>query len=436
MGALTAEILLIVLLVLLNGFFALSEIAIVSARKARLSRLAAGGNTRARTALALAESPADFLSTVQVGITLIGILAGAFGGATLTRELAALLAGIAWIGDSAEAAAFVMIVLGVTYLSVVVGELVPKRLALGNPERIAAAVAPLMRTFSRIGSPVVRFLSGSTSFALRLLRVRPAADPPVTEDEIRMLIDQGRRAGVIRPAEQTMVDSVFRLGDRSVSAIMTPRKDVIALDADATPAEIREILRTTGHSRYPVCEENLDHTLGMVYTRDLLALLLAGRPLDLREAVTEPLLVPETLSAVALLDRFRTSGRHVALVIDEYGGVQGLVTSDDLLQAIVGELTAGEAPVVVRRDDGSLLVDGLLPLDEFLSLMHLETLPGSDEGDIQTLGGYIMARMGMIPVAGDIITEGGVRFEVVDMDGHRIDKVVVSRPPTAPDPGR
>lgn len=427
MAAMTAEFLLILLLVLLNGFFALSEIAIVSARKARLSRLAAGGNTRARSALALAEAPADFLSTVQVGITLIGILAGAVGGATLTRELAAVLAGVTWIGDSAEAAAFVIIVLGVTYLSVVLGELVPKRLALGNPERIAAGVAPLMRTFARVGSPVVRFLSGSTSLVLRLLRVRPAADPPVTEEEIRLLIDQGRRAGVIRPTEQTMVDSVFRLGERSVNAIMTPRKDVVAIDAGATAEDIRRTLETTGHSRYPVCEGNLDHTLGIVYARDLLGRLLAGKPLSLREALTEPLLVPETLSAFALLERFRSTGRHIALIIDEYGGVQGLVTSDDLLQSIVGELTAGESPGVVRREDGSLLVDGLLPLDEFFALLHIERLPGSDEGDIQTVGGYIMARMGKIPSAGETTTEGGVRFEVVDMDSHRIDKVLVVR---------
>lgn len=420
------ELLLILCLVLLNGVFAMSEIAVISARRARLHRLAASGNRNARAALELAASPGAFLSTVQVGITLIGVLAGAYGGATIAEQLAAMLASVPLLEQYSEGLAIGLVVLAISYLSLILGELVPKRLALNNPERIAAAVARPIRFLAQAASPAVRFLSASTDAVLWLLRVSPTVEPPVTEDEIKIMIEQGTRSGVFKRAESDMLESVFRLGDRRVGALMTARTDIIPLLITDTPAEIRSKI-AAGFSRYPVCDGNLDNLIGIVFTKDLLSALLAGRPMNPLELTKQPLLIPESTQALQLLEQFRKTGKHLAMVVDEYGGVQGLVTTNDILEAIVGELSSMGDPSALLREDGSWLIDGLLPVDEFRSLLHVERLPGEESGDYQTLGGFIMSHLGRIPAAGDRFHAAGLLFEVMDIDGHRIDKVLVRK---------
>jgi putative hemolysin len=423
------EVLLIILLLVVNGLFAMSEIAVISARKTRLQQLADEGNTKAAAALELAAHPDRFLSTVQIGITLIGILAGAFGGATLTGEIAPWFAAIPFLAPYSEALAVGLVVLFTTYLSLVIGELVPKRLGLLQPERIASLIAPPMRSLSRIASPVVKVLSVSTNAILRLLGVRPTGEQPVTEEEIKSLVAQGAQAGMIEEAERDIVESVFRLGDRRVDELMTPRTAVIWLDIN-DPLEVieREII-SSNHSRFPVCNDELDNVLGVVLGKDLLVRKLQNEPLDLQPLLQRPLMVPESLPALRLLERFKQTGMHLALIIDEFGGVEGLVTINDILEAIVGDvpdLNEPEEPMVVQREDGSWLFDGLIPIRDFDEILGVDTF--ADEGDFLTLGGFVLGQLGRIPTAGDHFNWSEMRFEIVDMDGHRIDKVLVSFP--------
>jgi putative hemolysin len=428
MPAIGFEVFVITLLILANGVFAMAEIAVVSARKARLQEWAEAGNARARTAFELAQDPSDFLSTVQIGITLVGILAGAFGGARLAEPLAEALHPVPGVGAYSEELSLALVVVGIAYLSLIVGELVPKQLALTNPERIAAAVAGPMRLLSRLASPAVRLLSLSTAAVLRLLRVRPVAEPPVTEVEIRLLMQQGAQAGVFEEAEHEMVQSVFRLGDRRIGALMTPRTDIVWLDLNDPPEELRRRVLETVHSWLPVCRGDLDQLVGVARAKDLVVPLLSAQLGELEALVQQPVLVPESLPALRALDMFRQAGIHIALVVDEYGGIQGLVTPIDLLEALVGEMpdagTSAE-PDVVRREDGSWLVDGMLPSDELKALLQLRSLPGEETGVYQTLSGFVMQQLGRIPATGDHFAWGGFRFEVVDMDGHRVDKILV-----------
>lgn len=424
------EVLLIGVLILLNGLLSMSEIAIVSARKARLQRMADDGDTRARTALELATHPDALLSTVQIGITLVGILAGAFGGATVAEQLAVRLADISWIGRHAETVGVFIVVLVITYFSVVLGELVPKKLALGRPEAIASVMAGPMRLLSRIALPFVRLLSGSTRFIFWILRIRPSDEPQVTEDEIRILIRQGTRVGVFEETEQSMVEQVFRLGDRKISTLMTPRTEMVWIDLD-DPIE-QSIQRMAGsiHSYFPVCRGDLENLVGVVAIKKLWAESTDGRRPDFESLLSRPLYVPESLPALKLLEHFKQAGTHIAFVIDEYGGLQGMVTLNDVLGAIVGDVTwsdGDEEPQIVRREDGSWLLDGMLAAPDFRDLLRLRELPGEDEGAFQTVGGFVTARLGRIPRAGDSVTWQNTRFEVVDMDGLRVDKVLVTR---------
>jgi putative hemolysin len=431
MSSIIFEGLVVVLLIFINGIFAMSEIAVVSSRKTRLQQWAEEGNARARAALELANNPNQFLATIQIGITLVGILAGAFGGATIARELAVMLSDITWLQPYGHPLSLVLVVLGITYLSLIVGELVPKRLALNNPERLAMAVAVPMQALSRVAYPAVHLLGLSTEFLLRALGIRPSTEPPVTEEDIRALIEQGTQAGMFEEAEQEMVERVFRLGDRRVSAVMTPRTEIVWLDRAASAQAIRSTITDSAHSRFLVAEGSLDNALGVVHAKDLLAHILGEQVVDLEATLQQPLYVPESMRALKVLELFKQSGTHIALVIDEYGGIQGLVTPSDILEAIVGDLPeAGEQvePLALQREDGSWLLDGMLPVDEFKDLFDLGDLPGEDQGIYQTLAGFVIMQLGRIPAATDYFIWEGLKIEVVDMDGNRIDKVLVTPP--------
>lgn len=432
----TLELAVVLFLILANGAFSMSEIAVVSARKARLEHRAREGDRRARAALELATNPADFLSTVQVGITLVGVLAGAYGGATLAEPLAAKLREAPMLARSADLLALAIVVASITFLSLVLGELVPKRLALNRPEAIAAAVARPMRVVSLVVSPVVRLLSGSTALVLRLLRFRPSEEPEVTEDEIKLLIAQGTRAGMFEEAEREMVERVFRLGDRRVFQLMTPRRKIVWLDLDDPPDAIAAKIAANTFSRYPVGQGSLDDCVGFVRTRDLLDSALKTGAVDLRSCLRQPLLVPENTRALAVMERFRDSRTHIAMVIDEYGGIEGLVTLNDILEAILGDMPAlGESaePPAVRREDGSWLVDGTIPIADLKDILKVPRLPAEDRGDYRTLGGFVMHQLHRVPVTGDAFEWGGLRFEVVDMDGHLVDKVLITARPEVTD---
>lgn len=425
--AISFEIILILLLLLANGVFAMSEIALVSARKSLLKHRADNGDARAGAALELADSPDRFLSTVQIGITLIGIFAGVFGGATIAEQLAERIAVIPALAPYAEGIGLGVVVITITYFSLIIGELVPKRIALNNPEKIAALMARPMRLLSRIAAPVVFLLTFSTTIVLKLLRVKPSTEPSVTEEEVRALILQGAEAGVFEHSEREIVESVFRLDDRSVDALMMPRGKVVWLDVNASFEEIRRTITENSYSRFPVCEGNLDKVIGIVKAKHLLERCLNNEPLDLRAAMTAPLFVPETRTALQVLEFFKNSHTHIALVIDEHGGVEGLVTINDVLKAIIGEMqTSGAETPAVMREDGSYLLDGELPIDEFADIFNIGSSLEIERGDYHTLAGFVLARCGLIPKTADVFEWRNLRFEVIDMDGRRVDKVLVS----------
>lgn len=427
-----AEVLVILLLILANGVFAMSEIAVVASSRVRLQQRAAEGDRRARAALDLAAEPTRFLSTVQVGITLVGILAGAYGGATIARQLAVPIAAAAPpLAPYAEGVALALVVAAITYLSLIVGELVPKRIALSHPETIASWVARPMTWVARLGGPLVPLLTLSTNLVLRLLRMKAAGEPSVTEDEIRAMIAQGAQTGAIELAESDLVQRVFRLGDQRVAALMTPRVDIEWIDVDAPADTVREFLATHRHAQFVVCRGSLDHVVGVVRAADLLPEAMRGGDIALVSLMREPLFVPDSLHAFKLLEAFKTAHRHVAIVLDEFGAVEGLVTLGDLLEGLVGDIAADvtEAePEIVERPDGSWLVDGGAAIGDVLERLEAGALPDEEEGSYHTIGGFVMARLGRIPRTADRFEWHGVLFEVIDMDGRRIDKVLVSRP--------
>ncbi len=424
----TFEILIILVLIIANGVFSMSEMAIVSARKVRLQQLANQGDAKAKAALKLAESPNQFFSTIQIGITLIGILTGAFGGATIAEKLAVYVKLIPFLAAYSQPVSFGLVVLIITYLSLIVGELVPKRLALNNPEAIAAFVAIPMRALAALASPAVYLLSASTEMVLRVLGITPSTEPQVTEEEIKILIEQGTEAGTFEEAEQDMVERVFRLGDRPVSAFMTPRPDIVWLDLEDSPEENREKMVDSAYSRYPVCQEGLDNVLGVIPVTDLLARSFKGEPLDLTVGLRQPVFVPESTRGLKVLELFKQTITHMALVVDEYGVIQGLVTLNDIMSEIVGDVPADpgqDQPQAVQREDGSWLLDGMLPVEEFLEIFDMEEWQPDERGSYQTLGGFVITHLGRIPAAADHFEWQGMRFEVMDMDGNRVDKVLV-----------
>ncbi len=431
----SSEILLVLVLILANGLFAMAEIAIISSRKARLEQQAARGSRGASMALSLSTTPNRFLSTVQVGITLIGILNGAVGGARLSVHLAPALAQIDWLAPYAETIALALVVLVITYLSLVLGELVPKRLAMNNPERIASALAPLMRGLSVITAPAVRLLSVSTDVILRGLGIKPSTEPPVTEDEIRILLEQGTEAGIFQKVEQTMVEKVLLLDDRRISAIMTPRPEVVWLDLDDSPEQLRQKITENAYSRFPVAQGDLDNLLGELHVKDLLVQSWQGQPFDPRAVLHEPLYVSEFMPALQALEAFKRSGSPAAVVIDEYGSAQGMITLTDILEAIVGDIAAPDQPSeprAIEREDGSWLVDGMLPIDEFKLIFNIEDLPGEVQELYQTVAGFVMMQLEHVPSITERFRWDGLDFEVLDMDGLRVDKVLVR--PVLPEP--
>jgi putative hemolysin len=421
-----SQVLIIFVLILINGILSMSEAALVASRKARLQQKANEGDKSSTMALKLIEDPNTFLSSIQIGITLIGVLAGAVGGITLSAPLATLLEDVPYIGAYNTSIALGIVAVLITILTIWLGELVPKRLGINSPERIARIVAGPTLLFSRIFSPFIRLMSGATNFALRLIGVNPSAEPPITEEELQMLIDQGTQAGVFEESEQDMVEGVFSLADQRVYSLMTPRTEIVWLDIDDTNEEILEKIANCPYSRFPVRQDSLESIIGIVKSRDLLVTSLSGREIKLKELSKPAIFIPETMFASRALEILKEKNTELLLVIDEFGGLQGLLTINDILEEIVGEME-GDEPQATQRQDGSWLLDGMLEVDEFKEIFDLKVLPHEDE--YETLSGFIMTSLGRVPQTADHFEWSDLRFEVVDMDGRRVDKVLVTTLP-------
>ncbi|MDD4599949.1 hypothetical protein SDC9_13809 [bioreactor metagenome] len=425
------EIAIILILIVANGVFALTEMAVVSSRKVRLEKMAEEGNAGSRLALELAEEPTPLLSTIQVGITLIGILTGTFGGATLSRILSEQLKNVPAVAAHSDAISLVVVVSAITYLTLIFGELVPKRIALNNPEPIAAVLAGPMSTFSKLSAPVVDFLSASTNFVMRFLGIKQSAESPVTEDEIRILIEQGTEAGSFEKVEQDMVDKVFRLSDLKAYSLMTPRTKMIWLDLEDSIEYNQRIIFESSHSRFPVATGSLDNFHGIIYSKDLLSDCLEGKPLDLENGLKSPLYIPKSMKAFKVLELFKQTGRHEAIVLDEFGGVVGFITLHDIMEEIIGDMPSvddeEEEPQIIERQDGSWLVDGLITIEEFKEVFDIDDLPEEERDHFNTLGGFVVSYLGHIPSASENFVWDDLKFEVVDMDRVRVDKVLITR---------
>lgn len=438
------EIALIALLILSNGVFAMAEMAVVSANRIRLQRRADDGDGGAARASRLVDAPNDLLATVQVGITLIGVLSGAFGGAALAEPLAAVLGRVAWLAPYAFPVAMGLVVVAITYASLVVGELVPKRLALNAPEAIAARLAAPMSVVARVAAPLVKLLGVSSEALLRLLRVREVDEEPVDEQDISMLVEEGLKQGTVEPAEREIIVNAFWLGERRVNAILTPRLAVAWLDLDEGLDGLRHALADRPHSRYLVCRGSVDEVVGYVMTRDLVADLLGGQAVDLDKHVKQPLFVPETQPTLTLLEQFKSTGVHFAVVLDEYGGVEGVVTLRDLVEELVGEVPDEEdshSPAVVELAPLTWSVAGSLELDDLEKLIGagaaMSSLLAGPSGaeptgpvpavSVRTVGGLVALRTGQVPRVGDAIVVGEWRLVVTDTDRLRVARVKVSR---------
>ncbi len=422
------ELMILFVLILCNGLFALAEIAVIGARPARLQERAYRGERAALDVLKLQEQPDRFLSTIQVGITLIGTLTGAVGGATFAEQLTVRLREIPFLMPYAQALGLGIVVVFITYFSIVLGELAPKRLGLTYPESVAMSLSGLMLVLSKAAAPLVSLLAASSNAVVALLGIRREAEQPVTDEEIRLLMLQGAEAGVFAEMESEMVDGVLRLGDQRSRTVMTPRHEIVWLDLQASLEENLAKVRESGYSRFPVCDGALDNVLGMIYAKDLLARVLAGEPIDLALNLRQPLYVPETIPALGMLEQFRRSQVHVALVLDEYGGVEGIVTFRDLLESLMGQIaSAGETigPAAVHRADGSWLLDGSYPVDKLEDILGALDLPERERIGYETVAGLILALCDHIPHRGEFVQWQGWKFEVVDMDGLRIDQVLV-----------
>ena len=430
MSSLTLEITFIFLLLFANGLFAMAEIAVVTARKARLKGMAEDGASGARLALALANSPGKFLSTVQVGITFVGVLASALGGANISDRLAGALSKVPALAHYADAVALTIVVGAITYLSVIIGELVPKRIALNNPERIASALARPMNSLAKLFAPLVNLLNVSSDFLMAALGIRKPKESVVSEEEVRVLIDEGLSAGIFKKAEKDMVEGVFELDEQTAGDLMTPRARMIWLSLDDSDEENWRRIAGSGHSHFPVYQGTRDNVIGMVSVKSLWAnLSLAGR-VALRALVTPPNYVPTAMPAGKLIEAFKKTGKHIALVVDEFGGLQGIVTLNDVMMAIVGNLPEREQrhdPKAVLRQDGTWIVDAMLDIDETKTSLGIdEDLPGEDDNRYSTLGGFLLHQLGHIPREGEKFTWDRFEFEVIDMDRQRIDKVLVT----------
>ena len=423
-----SEVFIILLLIFVNGIFSMAEIAIVSSRKSRLEGAAQKGDKQAQVALDLANNPNKFLSTVQVGITLIGIVTGVFGGASLAEPLQAQLAHIESLKPYSEAVAFSAIIVAITFVSLVIGELVPKRLGMRNPEGIARAMAIPMNAISKLFSPVVWLLSGSTNLLLKLFRVKDSGEPSVTEEEIKSLVAQGTNMGIFEEVEQEIMDRVFMLSDRRVGSIMTNKLDIEWIDLSDDFEITKQAVLHAPYSHFPVCEDSLDNVLGIISTKHFLQTLLQNGTVDLLSIAEKPLFIPETTKAFKVLEQFKQSKIRIAMVVDEFGTIQGLVALKDLFEAMVGELEqpTDEDYGVVPREDGTYLVDGLISFEEFLQYFEISDVDPEERTGFHTLGGLIFSIANEIPKTGEKFRWSNLDLEVVDMDGNRIDKVLVT----------
>ena len=425
------NILIVFIFVFLNAVFAMFELAMVASRKTRLEQRKTEGSRGAGDALFLLNDPnQSYLSTVQIMITLVNILAGGFGGATLSNPLAEQLRKIPFLAHQADLLALVFVVVIITYLSIVMGELLPKRLAVSKPEGIVAKLSPFMRFLTKIFKPLINLLNASTNLGIKILGINTDHGPLITEDEIRNYIEQGRDIGLIEEAEKEMVSGIFRLGDRRVEALMTPRMEMAWIDINAPMDEIWAQLLGSPHSRIPVADGDLDQILGYLQIRDLLGTHPEDPGFDLRQFVKDPIFLPENMAALKALDNIQTSGVHMAIVVDEFGGITGMVTDYDILETIVGEIPEDGEDLdylVVQREDGSWLFDGLIVIDQLKEILDISEMPGEDRGHYQTLSGFVMNQLGRIPKTGAKFTFENYLFEVVDMDGRRVDRVLVSK---------
>lgn len=429
------EIFVLIALIVLNGAFAMSEIALVTARRARLARLAEDGDGAAAVAMKLGEDPTRFLSTIQIGITSIGILNGIVGEAALAGPLAVWLQTLGVEQRISEIGSTVLVVVVITYLSIVVGELVPKRIGQINPEGIARLVARPMNVLATASRPFVYLLAGSTALLLRLMGQRETNGPSVTEEEIHALLNEGSEAGVIEKSEHEMVRNVFRLDDRQIGSLMVPRSDIVSLDVSRPLEENLALVAESAHSSFPVCRDGLDEILGISSAKKIFTQMLRGETVDLTKDLQPPVYVPESLTGMELLDQFRASGTYIVFVIDEYGEVQGMVTLHDVIESVTGEFLPHDTQDswAVQREDGSWLLDGLIPIVEFKDRLGIKAVPEEEKGRYHTLSGMLMWLLGRLPHTGDIATWENWRFEVIDLDGKRIDKVLASQLPE-PDP--
>ncbi|MFN8433203.1 MAG: hemolysin family protein [Anaerolineales bacterium] len=421
--SISSEIITIIILIVINGVLAMSEAALVASRKARLQQQASEGNKASALAVKLIEDPNIFLSAVQIGITLIGVLSGAVGGATIAEKLAVFFEKVPYIGPYSESVSLGLVVLVITVLTIWLGELVPKRLGINSPERIAQIVAGPMLFISRVFSPLIKLMSNATNFVLRLFGVNPSVEPPITEEELQLLIDQGTQAGVFEEAEQDMVEGIFSLGDTRVYSVMTPRTEIVWLDVSDSTEEILEKMSGSPYSRFPVRQDSLETIVGIVKSRDLLVSILSQKQINLKELAKPAHFIPETMLASRALEVLKKNNAEMLLVVDEFGGVQGLLTINDILEEIVGVME-GDEPQATQRQDGSWLLDGMLEVDEFKEIFNLNELP--HETEYETLSGFVMTSLGRLPQTADHFEWNNLRFEVVDMDGRRVDKVLVT----------
>ena len=431
MSSIALELAIIVGLLVINGLFAMSETAVVAARRIRLEHRADRGDRGASAALGLAREPTSFLSTVQVGITLVGVIAGAFGGATLSERLAEVIAPVPGVGSRAEPIALALVIALITYLSLIIGELVPKRIALSNPERVASLAARPMIAIAAVAHPLlVRLLTASTRGVLRLVGMKDVPQPGLTEEEIHALVEQGVESGVVPEAEHEVVEAVFRLGDRTVASIMTPRPDIEWLDVTTTPDEMRRTVAEQRRPWYLVCDGDVEHVRGIVYANDLLALLARGEEPRLEPVMSEPLYVPQILPAFHLLEAFRSSRQHTAIALDEYGGIAGLVTLDDFVEELVGEVPGRhdtEHSEEITGANGDWSAAGTTPIEDVADALGVESPELVEHRGYRTLGGFIIARLTRLPVNGDAVEYLGYRFTVTAMDGRRIARVRITR---------
>ncbi|WP_141734332.1 hemolysin family protein [Oligoflexus tunisiensis] len=429
-GTLALELGFIIALALFNGVLSMSEMAMVSARKIRLQQAAKEGSSGAKAALKLLEEPSRFLAAIQIGITLIGVFAGAFGGANMAEKLGNFLSQFPLLAPYASSIGLGSVVLLVTLLSLILGELVPKRLALGYAEGLAILMARPITWLAFISRPAVHFLSAMTEGILKLFRYQQPKDPPVTDDEVKILIEQGRQAGVFEKEEETIFKRTLKLSDRSVSEVMTQRLHLVCLNIDEPIAGLMEKISQSIHSYFPVYKGNIDEIVGVVSIKHLFSLTSRNLPVDLKSIMQEPVFIPESMAALKLLGKFKSTGKHFAVVIDEYGGLSGVVTVIDLLESIVGDLPSEhdkESHGAFEREDGSWLTDGILSLERLSEFVPVPER-GFFEDDFQTLGGFIMGELGHIPQVGEKVMWKGWYFEVMDMDGNRVDKVLIYPP--------